>query len=127
MAKVNVAELEALEAKQLKTALETQIQEKTVAGKKLFKGPSLPDWFDDYGECILENGEAKRQVEYKRSGLDEFGRTPEQVEYSKEKAALLKKKQKLLEEALAIDIEIQRLKLPEVSEDEKPKAKKAKK
>jgi hypothetical protein len=111
MAKVDLKALEAKAEKDQKESLLTQIQEKVVAGVKVFKGPSLEDWFDDYGECILANSEAKRQAEYKKSGLDEFGRTKEVVAMSSKKAELLAKKASLFADIKKLDLQIQQLKV----------------
>ena len=131
MAKVNLQELKAKEEKDQAKKLLTEIQEQVIGGVKCFKGPSLEDWFDDYGECILANSEAKRQAEYKRSGLDEFGRTREQAGLSKAKAELLAKKAALVAEIKKIDLEIQQLRAEQFSEKaekhEKKEEKKGKK
>jgi len=127
MAKVDLSVLEAKEAKEKKESLLTQIQEKTVGGIKVFKGPSLEDWFDDYGECVLANSEAKRQAEYKKSGLDEFGRTKEVVAMASKKAELLAKKAALFAEIKKIDLQVQQLRSDQFFEEEKKEVKKAKK
>lgn len=119
--KVDLKQLEAIEAKKVEKSLLEEIQEKVVGGVKIFKGPSLSDWFDDYGECILANAEAKRQAEFKKAGLDEFGRSPEQALLSKERAKLLAKKAALFAEIKEVDLEIAKLRLEEKQEasDEK--------
>ena len=121
MAKVDLKALEAIGEKQEKENLLTQIQEKVVGGVKVFKGPSLEDWFDDYGECILANSEAKRQAEYEKAGLDTFGRTKEQVAMSSKKAELLAKKAALVADIKKIDLAIQQLKAEDFKEVKKAK------
>lgn len=126
MAKVNLKELEEKAELERKKASLSGVQEKELSGKKLFKGPFLEDWFDDYGECLMANTEAKKQAEYKKAGLDEFGRSPEQVLLNKKKAELLLKKAEILKEAAAIDLQIASLRVEasEKKEVSKPKVKK---
>lgn len=123
MGKVNLQDLEELEAKKLKKSLATEIQEKTIADVKIFKGPFLESWFDDYGECVLANSEAKRQAEYVKAGLDEFGRSREQVAMSKAKADLMAKKAKLFADIQAIDLQIQQLRADQFKEQEQKEEK----
>ena len=125
MAKVNLEEWEASVALKSKQVSEKGILEKTVEGKTAFKGPFLPDWFDDREECSSENSRARQQAEYRKSGLDEFGRTKRQVALHKKKAELLKKKNSAMEEVIKIDVEIQRLKVEDF--EEKPENKQSKK
>ena len=104
MPKVNLEELEKQTAKE--EASINKIISKQVGDKTVFKGPILDEWFSDYGECQSENQSAALQASYKEQGLDEFGRTPEQVALAAEKAKLFKKKQELLDKAAEIDVEI---------------------
>ena len=43
-----------------------------------WKGPWLPDWFDNYTECLRENQNARRVRLFKEAGLNEHGQTKEQ-------------------------------------------------
>jgi len=121
MAKVDIKALETKDKEQNAKILLTEIQEKVLAGVKVFKGPLLEDWFDDYGECILANSEAKRQKEYKKSGLDTFGRTKELVALSSKKSELLAKKANFLEEVKKIDSKIHKLRAEDFKKAEPKK------
>jgi hypothetical protein len=45
-----------------------------------WKGPWLPDWFDNYTECLRENQNARRVKLLRDAGLNEHGQTKEQAE-----------------------------------------------
>lgn len=126
MAKVDLKEMEKKAEVDRLASKSSGVEEKDVGGKKLFKGQVLPDWYDDYGECLMANTEAKRQAEYKKAGFDEFGRSPDQVALLKAKASLAKERDLLLEKANAINVEIGQLKIKAASDlqPEKTKAKK---
>lgn len=40
-----------------------------------WKGPWLPDWFDNYTECLRENQNAKRVQVFKNAGLNNHGQS----------------------------------------------------
>lgn len=42
------------------------------------KGPWLPDWFDNYTECLRENQNARRIQLLREAGLNEHGQTKDQ-------------------------------------------------
>lgn len=123
MAKVNIKELEEKAELERKKALAGGMQEKIISGNKLFKGPFLEDWFDDYGECLFANSEAKKQAEYKKAGLDEMGRSKQQIILAKKKAELMAKKADLIKQVTAIEVEIFNLR---VSKEEETSPKKGK-
>lgn len=124
MAKVDLKEVEKQAEQEKASAKSSGVETKEVGGKTYYKGPSLADWFDDYGDCLMANTEAKRQADYKAQGLDEFGRSPEQVLLGKKKAELFLKKASLLKEVAAIDLEIASLKVQKVEKKEEKKARK---
>lgn len=43
-----------------------------------WKGPWLPDWFDNYTECLRENQNARRIQLLKQAGLNEQAQTKDQ-------------------------------------------------
>ena len=47
-------------------------------GNQAFKGPFLPDWFDDRLECHKANQEFLRISKLQKLGLNEHGQTKEQ-------------------------------------------------
>ena len=60
-----------------------------------WKGPWLPDWYDNYQECLKENQWAKRKLDYSKEGKNEHGQTPEQEkEFKKRQAVQLDRKRK---------------------------------
>lgn len=50
-----------------------------------WKGPWLPDWYDNYTEMLRENQNARRVELLKKAGLNENAQTPEQAKAFKEK------------------------------------------
>lgn len=60
-----------------------------------WKGPWLPDWFDNYTECLRENQNARRIQLLKNAGLNENGQTQEQAkEFEKRKKVQTVRKEK---------------------------------
>ena len=43
-----------------------------------WKGPWLPDWFDNYTECLRENQNARREKLLREAGLNKHGQTKDQ-------------------------------------------------
>jgi len=81
-----------------------------IGGQTYFKGAD-DEWYTSHGEA-LDSLQRDRQIkEYLAQGLDEEGRSPEQVALSEEKARLLKKRESVLEQVREIDIEIGNLTL----------------
>ena len=56
-----------------------------------YKGPWLPDWYDNYTEMLRENQKARRIALNTEAGLNEHAQT-------KEQADAFKKRQKLAED-----------------------------
>ena len=63
-----------------------RIERKNINGMTYFKGPWLPDWYDNYVEMLKENQSARRIKLQRDAGLNDQGQTPDQ-----EKAFLKKK------------------------------------
>jgi len=105
---VDVAELEKkAKAKEEETkSLPTIV----IGGKTYFKGAKGAT-YDTHGDALDSLQTEKQQAEYKRLGLDETGRSPEQVALSHERVRLLKEKEKILAKAREIDVKISGLKL----------------
>lgn len=108
MPQVNVEELEKA-AKKKKDSINT-IETKKVGDTLLFKGPYVDKWFDDRDECARENESFARKEQYKKEGLDEFGRTKSQVLLQAKKKELIFKREEILAKAKQIDKEIASLK-----------------
>lgn len=105
---VNPAELEK-KAKEKKDA-EKSVPILVIDGKTYYKGADGAT-YDTHGEALDSLQKEKQQAEYKKLGLDDFGRTPEQVAFSDARAKLLKKRESKIEEVRAIDVEIASLKV----------------
>lgn len=88
---------------QAKSGIETKFDQQ---GRPLaYKGPHLPDWYDNYNEMLKENQWAKRKQDYAREGKNEHGQTPEQEkEFKKRQAVQLERKKKA---ELAAEIAVQ--------------------
>lgn len=60
-----------------------------------WKGPWLPDWYDNYTECLRENQNARRVQLLKQAGLNEHGQTPQQAkDFQKRKEVQTIRKEK---------------------------------
>jgi hypothetical protein len=67
-----------------------------------WKGPWLPDWFDNYTECLRENQNARRVQKLKDAGLNEHGQTKEEAKsFEDRKKIQLIRKQKAEDALLA--------------------------
>lgn len=69
-----------------------------------WKGPWLPDYYDNRKECWRENIAFKRVQERKAAGQNEHGQTPEQEKAFKarlERAKLIKEKAEVAEQMVA--------------------------
>ena len=97
------------------------IRSKLIGDKSVYKGPIIDDWFDTADECLVANQEAARLKEYKRLGLDEMGRTAAQVRLANAKAALLRKKEQILDQIREIDKEIASLSLDDFDDEKEEK------
>lgn len=103
MAKVDLKQLEE-EAKKKKVE-EPAIEEKRVGEKLVFRGPQ-GEWYDVRGEALAAHIEYKRQLEYKKLGLNEFGQSKEEIEKQSRIRKLIEKRNEIIESARKIDIEI---------------------
>lgn len=65
-----------------------------------WKGPWLPDWFDNYTECLRENQNARRVQKLRDAGLNENGQTKEQAKAFSEKQRIQKIRKQKAEDAL---------------------------
>lgn len=65
-----------------------------------WKGPWLPDWFDNYMECHKENQAALRIKKLKAEGKNENGQTPEQEKEFKHRAEIQQQRKQKAEAAL---------------------------
>lgn len=65
-----------------------------------YKGPHLPDYFDNYTECLKENSAALRKSTLKAKGLNEHGQTPEQEKSFKQRQQVRLARKKKSEDAL---------------------------
>ena len=104
MAEVNIKELR--EAAEKKQDAQMNVSVINIGGKDYFKGKVIDSVFETYDECLNANQRSAMLAKLKAEGKDEFGRTPEQIRIAKEIADLMKKKNRLLEQARDIDIEI---------------------
>lgn len=104
-------------AKEVEEAAKS-VPTKVIGGKTYFKG-SGDDWYDSHGEALDSLQIEKQKSEYKKMGLDEFGRSPEQILLAQEKASLLKEKEGLLLKARGIDVKIASLKLEDFKKKKK--------
>ena len=60
-----------------------------------WKGPWLPDWYDNYTECLKDNQTELRRKQLARDGRNEQGQTKEQEkEFKHRQAVQLQRKQK---------------------------------
>lgn len=121
MPKVDVEEIEK-KAKKEKSE-KAEVNTKNIDGKTYFQGKVIPDWFDSYDECVNRNQDAKRVKAYADQGLNELGQTPEQVAAAKKRAALVLKRNELMEEVALIDRQIAALKNPKPEEKKEVKKK----
>ena len=118
---VDIKKLE--EENKKKSETETDIETKEVGGKKYFRGRHLgPDaWYDNYGECLTENQNAKQTTEFRKSGLNQHGQTHEQVEKAKRKNEKLRIRESLLKQLAAVDEEIKNTDTLEIKDEKKKK------
>lgn len=65
-----------------------------------WKGPWLPDYFDNYTECLRENQNARRIKLLKDAGLNASGQTPEQQKAFEQRASIQKVRKEKAEAAL---------------------------
>ena len=72
MAKVDEAQFRAM------VKDDPRIERKVVNGFTYFKGPWLPEWYDNYIEMLKENQNARRIKILKDGGFNEHGQTPDQ-------------------------------------------------
>lgn len=112
MGLVNIAEKEK-EAKKIKDA-KSLVLIKEINGIKYFSHKDLPegDWYPTFDEALQAAQELKKQNEYKELGLNESGQTPEDAAKSEKIRELIKKKEEILKQVQAIDIEIAQVKNP---------------
>jgi len=101
-----------------KLEAEKSVPTQKIGDKTYYKGAE-GKLYDYHGEALDSLQNEKQQAEYKRLGLDENGRSPEQVALSNEKIRLLKKKESVMAEARKIDVEIANLKLEDFSAKKK--------
>ena len=86
-----------IDPKELEVAATTGIEIKyNTQGQPIgYKGPWLPDWYDNYTECLRENQFEKRRIDAKKMGLNEHLQTPEQEKaFKKRQEIQLKRKEK---------------------------------
>lgn len=99
MAKVDIKDLEVLEKQGVEVKTDKQ---GNILG---FKGPWLPDWYDDRMEMMRENQRELNRIRCEKLGLNEHGQTKEQQKaFEKRKAVAEEKKRKA---ELAAEIAVQ--------------------
>ena len=103
MPKVDLQELEE-KAKKIREA-ELRTTPKVIAGKTCFPG-SGSDFYDSPGEALESRQREKLLSEYKKQGLDEFGRSPEAIASAEKISALIAKREKHIDEIRKIETEI---------------------
>ena len=103
MGKVNPSELEEIAKK--KVVDNPTLQSKYIGDKKVYLGPD-GDCYDSPGEALDLWQNKKLQDEYKAHGLDEHGRSKEDVEKHNKIKALIERRNKKIEEIREIETQI---------------------
>lgn len=98
---------------------------KLIGGRTYFRGAG-DEWYDNHGEALESLQTEKQQSEFKKLGLDQYGRTKEDVERAEKVKVLVDKRNKLIDEIRVIDIEIAHARTGAMPLDEKETKKKKK-
>lgn len=109
MAKVDIEKLEKEAQKSVRPG--PAIPEKVINGVMYFQNTLTGEWSNSRDEVFQELQRMKRVNEFKKQGLDEFGRSPEMIALSNAKAELLKQREIALSKVREIDVRISELKL----------------
>ena len=117
---VNLIELEKKEKE--KKEKENTLPLKKIGDKTYFMG-AKGEPYDKHGEALESLQQEKLQAEYKKLGLDEFGRSPAQAALSEAKKKLFNKREEKMAEVKLIDIEIASLKFEDFEKKEKKRQK----
>ena len=88
-----------IDESQFKTMVrdDPRIERKIVNGFPYFKGPWLPDWYDNYVEMLRDNQNVRRIKLQKDMGLNEHAQTPEQEKAFFKKKAVQEDRRKKAE------------------------------
>jgi hypothetical protein len=119
MGKVSIAELEKIAAQPKEEA--RSIETKKIGDVKIYRGPYVDQWYDDYDECMRINQKAEEVRRFKELGRDEDGRTPAQVRFQAAKQALQKEREGYLKKAAEIGMKMASLKIEDFEVKKKGK------
>lgn len=99
MAKIDPKDLEVMEKQGV------EIKKDTLGNVLAYKGPWLPDWYDDRMEMMRDNQKELNRQKCAKLGLNEHGQTKEQQESFKKRKAVSEEKKRKAEIAAEMAIQ----------------------
>jgi len=119
MAKVDIKDVEkkVFEEEKKKRSL---ITVRRYGTKNYYSGPGKDEWYESNGEALEAHQRHKTLEGYKAAGLDEHGRSPEDVERGEKISALITARAKLFDKIREIDQEIGSVRSGRTEEKEEP-------